>query len=239
VTRRWDDLLAEFEAADLLGGAPYEPDYNVAPTDPVPVVLIRHPPGDRSGPVGRQLRVARWGLVPSFARDAGGAARRINARAETVAGLPSFRAALSRRRCLVPADGWYEWARQDDGGRQPYFLTPADGSLLAFAGLYEIWGDAGSRLLTCAIVTTAAVGELVRVHDRMPLVLPPEAWAGWLDPARSHPGPLLAPPAPDLVDRLELRPVGPAVGNVANDGPQLIAPVPPAPAARPAAQRLF
>jgi putative SOS response-associated peptidase YedK len=184
------------------------------------------------------LRVARWGLVPSFARDTGGAARRINARAETVAGLPSFRAALARRRCLIPADGWYEWARRDDGSRQPYFLTPADGSPLAFAGLYEFWGDAEHRLLTCAIVTTAAVGELAGVHDRMPLPLPREHWAGWLDPTRSDPGALLAPPAADLVARIELRPVGPAVGNVANDGPELIAPV-PVPTAASTPQRLF
>src|SRR5205823_8246332 len=112
-----------------------------APTDPVPVVLTRHRPGDRGGPALRQLRMARWGLVPSFAPDTSGAARRINARAETAAKLPAFRAALARRRCLVPADGWYEWARRDDGGRQPYFLTPADGSPLGFAGLYEIWGE--------------------------------------------------------------------------------------------------
>jgi putative SOS response-associated peptidase YedK len=235
VTRNWDDLLAEFEAADLLGSPSYQPDYNIAPTDPVPVVLTRHPPGDRGGPLGRQLLVARWGLVPSFARDTGGAARRINARAETARQLPSFRAALARRRCLIPADGWYEWARRQDGGRQPYFLTPADGSAFAFAGLYEIWGDADNRLLTCAIVTTAAVGELVRVHARMPLVLARQHWAGWLDPVRSDPGPLLAPPAPDLVAGLELRPVGPAVGNVANDGPQLIEPV----SATPVWQSLF
>jgi putative SOS response-associated peptidase YedK len=230
VTRRWDDLLAEFEAADLLGGAPFEPDYNIAPTDPVPVVLVRHPPGDRAAPPRRQLRVARWGLVPSFAKDTGGAARRINARAETVAELPSFRAALARRRCLVAADGWYEWARRDGGGRQPFYLTPADGSLLAFAGLYEIWGE--DRLLTSSIITTAAVGELDRVHDRMPLVLPPDRWAAWLDPAQADPGALLDPPAADLVARLELRPVGPAVGNVTNDGPELIAPVRPAPSPR-------
>jgi putative SOS response-associated peptidase YedK len=228
VTRSADDLLAEFEAAALLGRDPVVADYNIAPTDPVPVVLTRHRPGDRDGPLVRQLRVARWGLVPSYAPDAAGAARRINARAETVARLPSFRAALARRRCLVPADGWYEWAVRDDGGRQPYFLTPEDGSLLAFAGLYEIWGAAEARLLTCAIVTTTAVGELRRVHDRMPLVLPRASWASWLDPACPDPAPLLAPPARDLVAGLELRPVGPEVGNVANDGPQLIAPAPAA-----------
>ena len=235
VTRSAEDLIAEFEATALLGRDAIVADYNIAPTDPVPIVLTRHRPGDRGGPVLRQLRVARWGLVPSFAPDRGGAARRINARAETAARLPAFRSALSRRRCLVPADGWYEWAVADGGGRQPYFLTPADQSLLAFAGLYEFWGPAESRLLTCSIVTTTAVGELARVHDRMPLLLPRSGWAGWLDPARTDPGPLLAPPSPDLVARLELRPVGPAVGNVANDGPQLIEPVP----VRATAQPLF
>ncbi len=235
MTRSAEDLLAEFEAIAALGGEPVVTDYNVAPTDPVPVVLTRPRPGDRGGPVLRQLRVARWGLVPSFAADTAGAARRINARAETVRRLPSFRAALARRRCLIPADGWYEWAVREDGGRQPYFLTPADRAVLAFAGLYEIWGSAETRLLTCAIVTTTAVGELRRVHDRMPLVLPRADWAGWLDPARPDPGALLAPPAPELVAGLELRPVGPAVGTVANDGPGLIEPA----AAGPAPQRLF
>jgi len=224
------DLVSEFEAADLLT-EPLLADYNVAPTDPVPVVLTRHRPGDGAGrvasPVGRQLRLARWGLVPSWAPDTRRAARHINARAETVTELPAFRSAVRRRRCLVPADGWYEWAPRDDGpGRQPTYLTPRDGGVLAFAGLYEIWGP--DRLLTSSIVTTAAVGELVRVHDRMPLVLPRSAWAAWLDPAREDVAELLVPDRA-LVDGLELRPVGPAVGTVANDGPGLIERVEPTP----------
>ena len=220
------DLVADFEAEDAVG-EPLPADYNVAPTDPVPVVLTRHRRGDRGGPVVRQLRVARWGLVPSWAPDSRRAAKLINARAETAASLPAFRSALARRRCLVPADGWYEWAPLPDGaGRQPTYLTAADGSGLAFAGLYEIWGP--ERLLTSSIVTTAAVGELVRVHSRMPLVLPRSAWAAWLDPAREDVADLLAPPAPALVAGLELRPVGPEVGNVANDGPGLVERVPPA-----------
>jgi putative SOS response-associated peptidase YedK len=222
--REIDDLLAEFEAEDALNDEPAVADYNVAPTKPVPVVLNRHRRGDRGGPIVRQVRIARWGLVPSWAPDLAGAARRINARVETVARLPAFRSALARRRCLVPADGWYEWAQRPDGaGRQAYYLTPRDGSGLAFAGLYEIW-PAG-RVLTCSIVTTAAVGELARVHDRMPLLLPREAWAGWLDPRRSDPGSPLAGPAAELIDRLEVRPVGAAVGNVASSGPDLVAPV--------------
>ena len=227
------DLVAEFEAADLLT-EPLLADYNVAPTDPVPVVLTRHRPGDRGGRFDRQLRLARWGLVPSWAPDTKRAAKLINARAETMTELPAFRSAVRRRRCLVPADGWYEWAPKPDGaGRQPTYLTPRDGSVLAFAGLYEIWGP--DRLLTSSIVTTAAVGELVRVHARMPLALPRAAWATWLDPEREDVTELLVPD-PGLVAGLELRPVGPAVGTVANDGPGLIERVDPD---RPAVPTLF
>jgi putative SOS response-associated peptidase YedK len=229
-----DDLLAQYEAVDglaLVSEAPPVRDWNVAPTKPVPVVLTRRRSGDTAGPVLRQLRVARWGLVPSWAADLAGAARRINARAETVARLPAFRAALARRRCLVPADGWYEWARREDGGRQPMYMTARDGSGLAFAGLYEIWGGPDERVISTAIITTAAVGELEAVHDRMPLLLPRDAWRAWLDPTREDPGALLDPPAQELVETLELRPVGAAVGNVNNEGPDLVAPAAPAPVA--------
>jgi putative SOS response-associated peptidase YedK len=217
--RGLDDLAAEFEAEDALGSA-LGPDYNVAPTDLVPVVVLRHRPGDRDGPLVRQLRAAKWGLVPSWAPDAKRAAKLINARAETVTSLPAFRSAVRRRRCLVPADGWYEWAPRPDGaGRQPTYLTPADGDVVAFAGLYEIWGP--DRLLTSSIVTAAAAGPLAAVHHRMPLMLPRRSWAAWLDPGREDVTDLLVPDL-TLVDGMELRPVGPAVGAVANDGPALI-----------------
>jgi putative SOS response-associated peptidase YedK len=233
--RGLDDLLADFEAGLVGEDAADEPavaDYNVAPTKPVPVVVHRPRPGDRGGPAVRHLRTARWGLVPSWARDATGAAKRINARVETVATTPAFRLALARRRCLVPADGWYEWARRDDGSRQPTYLNPRDRSGLAFAGLYEFWSGPAGKVTTCTIITTAALDQLATVHDRMPLLLPRAAWASWLDPALDDPGPLLAPPAADLVAGIELRPVGAAVGNVTNEGPGLIAPVAPAPVAQ-------
>ena len=218
-TRGLDDLAAEFEAEDAVGSA-LRPDHNIAPTDAVPVVLTRHRSGHRDGPVVRQVRVARWGLVPSWAPDTRRAGKLINARAETVAELPAFRSAVRRRRCLVPADGWYEWAPRPDGpGRQPTYLTPLSGDVVAFAGLYEIWGP--DRLLTSSVVTTAAAGQLVAVHSRMPLLLPRRSWAAWLDPDRADVTDLLVPD-PGLVEGLELRPVGPAVGNVANDGPGLI-----------------
>ena len=216
-------LTSEFEAADRTGDDPVSEDFNVAPTKPVPVVLSRRLGGQAEGPVVRQLRTARWGLVPSWSAGPGSGGRLlINARAETAARTPSFRVALARRRCLVPADGWYEWARVEPGARrQPYFLCPGDGEVLAFAGLYELWGD--SRLLSTAVLTTAATGELTAVHDRMPLLVPRRSWDAWLDPTRPDPSGLLVPD-PELVARIGLRPVGPAVGNVANNGPELIAP---------------
>jgi putative SOS response-associated peptidase YedK len=228
-TRSAADLAELFEAEDDTGGA-LVPDYNVAPTDPVPVV--------RGRPELR-LGVARWGLVPAWAADDRGAARRINARAETVATASSFARAFRRRRCLIPADGWYEWRRTSDGRRkQAYFMTPRDGGVLAFAGV-----SATSRtgVLTCSVVTMEALGDLALVHDRMPLLLPRERWVDWLgyrpagnpgggagpdghpgDHAVLDPAALLAPPPAGLLAGLEIRPVGPAVGDVRNDGPQLV-----------------
>jgi putative SOS response-associated peptidase YedK len=219
-TRSSADLSALFEAVDDTGGL--SPDYNVAPTDPVPIVRI-------SSAGSRTLSVARWGLVPPWAKDARGAARMINARAETIAASSAYAPSFARRRCLVPADGWYEWVRLDGARKQAYFMTPGDGGVLAFAGVWSVWGRGEDRLLTCSIVTTAAVGDLVLVHDRMPLVLPPERWADWL--GRGSAEHLLVRPPDGLVAGLEIRPVSAAVGDVRVDGPELIARVTaPAPA---------
>jgi putative SOS response-associated peptidase YedK len=214
-TRSAADLAALFEAEDGTHGA-LAPDYNIAPTDPVPVVRVSRSAG------GRIVDVAAWGLVPAYATDTRGAARMINARAETVATSGAFATSFARRRCLVPADGWYEWAGRTKGQKQAFYMTAPDGAVLAFAGVWTVWGQGPDRLLTCAVVTTAAVGDLVAVHDRMPLLLPPDRWAGWLT-GQADPAALLAAPDPAFVDRLEIRPVGPEVGNVHNDGPSLIA----------------
>lgn len=215
-TRSAADLTALFEALDLPGADELGPRYNVAPTDPVPAVLRP----DRGPQEGRRvLATARWGLLPHWAKDPRDGARMINARAETVATSPAYAPAFGSRsggRALLPADGWYEWRRLPGGGKQPYFLTPADGSVLAMAGLWSRWGS--ERLLTVAVVTTAAGTEaLAGIHDRMPLLLAPDRWESWLsgDPA-------LDPPAQSWLAGLELRPVGPAVGNVRNDGPELV-----------------
>lgn len=206
------DLARLFDAVDETDGR-LVADFNVAPTDPVPVVRW----GSRQ-PGGRALTVARWGLVPHWARDPRSGPRMINARAETVATSAAYAPSFAHRRCLVPADGWYEWVRLATGRKQPYFMTPADGGVLAFAGL---WAAAG-ELVTCTIVTVPAAGGLAAVHHRMPLVLSRDRWPQWLRGAADDPA-LLAPPSPDVLAALEIRPVGPAVGDVRNDGPHLVA----------------
>ncbi len=231
-TRTAIDLSALFEA--LAETDPLTPTWNAAPTDAVPFIrVVDAPPatgpqagsGDDRAAAHRVLRTARWGLVPHWSKDARGAARMINARAETIAGTPAFARSFAQRRCLIPADGWYEWQRAD-GRRQPYYLTPRDGGVLAFAGIWARWRSAPAPdgtvtdLVTCAIVTMAAAGELAAVHDRMPLFLEPQRWSSWL---RGEPTPeLLRPPSPQRVTEIEIRPVGPAVGNVRNNGPALV-----------------
>jgi putative SOS response-associated peptidase YedK len=206
------------------------PSYNVAPTDPVPGVLIRRT--DRQADM-RQLRTLHWGLLPPWATDARSAARRINARVETVAARPAFRGALAARRCLLPASGYFEWTSSDSTAtapvkatvKQPYFLHPADGGLLAFAGLYERWSDAdGATRWTCTILTTAATGPLSRLHDRMPMVVSPTDWTAWLDPTRTDPAAALRLPVCPA-GLLAAYPVHARVGNVRATGPELVAPL--------------
>ncbi len=233
-TRNPATLAVEFDAIDATDGAAPAADYNVAPTKPVCSVVTRHPRDAHGVPdqdrTVRSIRVMRWGLVPHWAKDPATGSRMINARAESAATKPTFRDAVARRRCLLPADGWYEWqATPGRRRKQPFFITPADGSGLAMAGLWSTWRPASAPgeapapvLVTCAVVTTDAVGPLAQIHDRMPLILPAPAWAAWLDPDSDDPSPLLAPPPAQLVDALELRPVSTAVNNVRRDGPELV-----------------
>jgi putative SOS response-associated peptidase YedK len=227
-TRNPATLAVEFDAVDGTDGAAPGADYNVAPTKPVLSVVTRHP-RDRqgipdTGRTVRSIRVMRWGLVPHWAKDPAVGSRLINARAESAASKPAFRDAVARRRCLLPADGWYEWQRLG-GHKQPFFITSADGSGLALAGLWSTWRRPDVEappLVTCAVLTTKAVGPLAAIHDRMPLVLPARAWQPWLDPDTEDPSELLLPPPAQLVQTLELRPVSTAVNNVRHDGPELI-----------------
>ncbi len=223
-------------AQGLYGGDPVRPRYNIAPTLTVPAVRLepRVAPADAR----RQIEPMRWGLVPSWAKDVSVGSRMFNARVESLIDKAAFRTALAKRRCLIPASGYYEWRKLGDqtvGGRrrplrQAFYLTPADGSVMAFAGLWEYWrprGDqpVGDPVVSMTIITAPAVGRMTWIHDRMPLVLPASEWAAWLDP-RVDPEPMLGPPPEALVGGIELRPVGPQVGNVANDDPSLIARVP-------------
>ncbi|MFD6564307.1 SOS response-associated peptidase [Micromonospora profundi] len=229
-TRGAGELSALFESSDDTEGG-VQPDHNVAPTDRVPLVRM-------TAEGHRSLCVGRWGFLPHWSRSAAGAARMINARSETVASSRAYARAFARRRCLVPADGWYEWVRLPEGGRQAYYMTPTDGSVLALAGIWSVWESGADSRLTFSVLTTAALGELAEVHDRMPLLLPPERWSSWLA-SSDEPEHLLAPPSAEQLGALEVRPVGPAVGDVRNDGPGLTARVPVASALAPQELTLF
>lgn len=230
------DLVEEFDAVDATDGQWSEPDYNVAPTKPARVVVnrpLRDAAGRPAAAPTRQLRVASWGLVPSWSKDRRTQGRMFNARAETIATASAFRRPYALRRCLVPVDGWYEWQVTDGPVKQPMYLTSTDGRSLALAGLYEFWGERGQTLTTCTVLTVPAAGALLEVHERMPLVLAPDAWTRWLDPAERDPADLLDPHGGP--DHLEIRPVSTRVNKVDNNGPELLARAEPAPTE----QRLF
>lgn len=204
------------------------PSWNVAPTDDVQVVVEDH--GER------EVRPHRWGLVPFWAKDPSIGSRMINARADGVATSNAFKQSFARRRCIVPADGFYEW-REVPGrkAKQPYFIHRNDGELLAFAGLWAEWADrrgspgsAVDRLRTTTIVTTEANETMLAVHDRMPVILPPSAWSLWLDPRTTGVEELTDLLVPAPAELLVMHPVSTAVGNVRNQGPALVDPIDPA-----------
>src|SRR3954471_14212497 len=193
--------------------------YNVAPTKPVPIV--------RMADGERQFALVRWGLIPAWVKDPNDFSLLINARGESVNVKPAFKNAMKRRRCLLPADGFYEW-KPAGNAKRPYLARPAAGGPIAFAGLWETWiGPNGEEMETAAIITTNASRDLAVLHDRMPVVVPPGAFDFWLDcrnvdaPAATS---LLAPAAEGLLDAYE---VSSAVNRATNDEPTLIAPVSP------------
>jgi len=191
------------------------PRYNIAPTQETPVLRL-----DAAG--GRVLAMLRWGLVPSWAKDASIGAKLINARADTVATKPSFRAAFRQRRCLVPADGFYEWAVGPDKAKQPYLIARADSATFAFAGLWELRQVEKENLYTFTIVTTDANTVLAPIHHRMPVILDPKDYDAWLDPKNRDAAALLKP-APDAAMRAT--PISTRVNAVRNDDPSVIEPV--------------
>ncbi|MBX6389706.1 MAG: SOS response-associated peptidase [Frankia sp.] len=235
-----DDLADALSATDATGGEVRER-YNVAPTTTQPVVTAASGdgPGGESGTAavaaagGRVLRLARWGLVPSWAKDVSIGARMINARSETVTDKPAFRRLFTRRRCLVPVTGFYEWHRPKGTRRgQPFYIHrgqhpgvgPA-GQLLAFAGLYDVWKGGDEPLVSYTILTTGPAVGLEFLHDRSPVVLPSAAWDRWLDPGYQDVDALRSLLAPAPAGVFECYPVGPAVGDVRNQGPGLVEPI--------------
>lgn len=202
---------AEAEALVLL-----EPRTNLGPTATVPVL--------RNGGQGRIIVLQRWGLVPSWAKDPAMGARCVNARAESVADKPSFRGPFRRSRCIIPADAFYEWQVQPGGGKQPFAIRDARGGLLAFAGLWDRWEGPDGALDTCTILTTSANEAMAPIHDRMPVILAPESYGRWLDPATPV-AELQALLRPCPAAWLRLHAVNPRVGSVRNDDPGLLEPL--------------
>ncbi len=223
------------QLADYFGAEPPPPDlahavsYNVAPTQGILVVV-------ESDGI-RAIDVFHWGLVPSWAEDPKIGNRMINARAETIAEKPSFRSAFAKRRCIIPADGFYEWAAPGDGSgsKQPIFIRRVDGEPFAFAGLWESWTDPHTsdrngepmHLLSCTIITGEPNDKVAEIHHRMPVMLPPSSWDRWLDRGNHDIEALqsMLVPAPSRL--IELHPVSTAVNNVRNNSAELIEPVEP------------
>jgi putative SOS response-associated peptidase YedK len=207
----------------LAAPVPLAPRYNAAPGQEVATVLVPAP-GARPA-----LELRRWGLIPPWSPDPRGGTRLINARSESAAERPAFREAFRRRRCLVPADGFYEWDARARP-RQPYHVTLAEGGPFGIAGLWERWvGIGGEVIESVALLTTAANERLLPLHDRMPAILGPADFAAWLDPRRSDPEPLRALLVPAPAAAIRLRPVDRLVNDVRNDDPRCLAAGEPAP----------
>ncbi|HEX4832364.1 MAG TPA: SOS response-associated peptidase [Trebonia sp.] len=237
------ELLEEFAVERDKVAEDRRPDYNVAPTKQVYAVLERTEKDSGGSPKEqqkpeRELRLLKWGLVPSWAKDSAGGARLINARAETVAVKPSFRSAFAKRRCIIPADGYYEWqAGADRKSKQPYYIYRSDGGILCFAGIYELWRDGSvppddesAWLWTTSIITTDATDEIGQIHDRTPMVIAPESWDDWLDPANNDKSLMMAMMAPATTSGsggLTSHRVSTAVNSVRHNGPDLIEPLAP------------
>ena len=235
-------IITTPEAVRRLFGYPEQPNfparYNVAPTQPIPIVRLNEGK--------REFALVRWGLIPSWVKDPRGFTLLINARGESVNDKPAFRNAMKRRRCLIPADGFYEWT-EAGGKKRPYLVRPKHGGPIAFAGLWECWmGPHGEEMETAAIVTTQANQTLSAIHHRMPVILAPDAFDFWLDCANVDATTAAAVIAPAQEDLLEAYEISTAVNRVANDGPQLIerlaattSPPPDVePAASPSAKRM-
>ena len=205
------ELVEEFH---IRGGLlNLQPRYNIAPSQMAPVV--------RQTPPGRHMAMLRWGLIPAWAKDSKIAYSTINARAETVAEKPAFRQALKQRRCLVLADGFYEW-KSEAGGKQPYLFTRSDAKPMAFAGLWERWEKGPEPIESFTIIVTDANDTVRAVHDRMPVILAPEHFDMWLDSDRHGPADVIALLKPFSAEPMSLEPVSRALNSPKNEGPEVL-----------------
>ncbi len=209
------DVLAEWFSIEEYPSS-LAPSYNIAPTQEVAAIVEE----DEK----RKLEVFRWGLIPSWAKDPAIGNRMINARAETVSEKPSFRSAFKKRRCLIVADGFYEW-QKTDGGKQPFHFRMKDSSPFAFAGLWETWDGDGAEIRSCSIITTDANDLMKEIHHRMPIILPPENYGAWLDPGFDEKEALttsLLKPYPS--DAMEAYMVSRRVNRPSNNEPSVVEP---------------
>lgn len=233
VSHTADDLADEFGVDRFDVKERLEPDFNVAPTKDVYAVLTRSNRDEPDETPSRRLRTLRWGLVPSWAKELAIGNKMINARVETAHEKPAFRRAFTRRRCLLPADGFYEWRGETKGKKQPFFIHPREG-VLAMAGLYEIWRDPSKAdddpdafVWSATILTTDATDDVGQIHDRMPMLVTPDNFAAWLDPDNTDKDQLHELLAPAVPGVLAAYLVSTQVNNVRNNGAHLIDPLPP------------
>jgi putative SOS response-associated peptidase YedK len=211
-------LTLPVEAMRQLFGFSEQPNlqarYNIAPTQPIAII--------RAGKRANEFTFVRWGLLPGWVKDSQNFPLMINARSETAFEKPAFRAAIHRRRCIIPADAFYEWQARGKGPKQPFMIRPVGGGVMAFAGIWEHWMDAeGSEVQSAAILTTAANDTLKPIHHRMPVILEPENFTNWLECPETEAEllkPMLAPAANDM---LEAVPISTRVNKVANDTPDI------------------
>jgi putative SOS response-associated peptidase YedK len=208
------ELAERFEVPEV---PLFEPRYNIAPTQAVPVV--------RATPEGRELALLRWGLIPSWADDPAVGSRMINARAETVAVKPAYRSAFRKRWCLIPASGFYEWASEPGRKKQPIYFRMKDEAPFAFAGLWEVWSKGPEPVESCTLITTTPNELVAPVHDRMPAIVEPQDYGWWLDPRADDPAALAALLGPYPAAEMVAYPVGRLVNDPRHDGPDCIAPL--------------